>query len=115
MKAIVVYSSQTGNTKKLAETVCKGLPTGTQMCMVDDAPDPTDYDLVALGFWIQAGKPDPKSASYLTLHNGTEEGVIMKSRALHICDQKGGVGKPAFAFNLAQLIFSKSICRRQCT
>ena len=66
MKAIVVYSSQTGNTKKLAETVCKGLPAGTQMCMVDDAPDPSDYDLITLGFWIQAGKPDPKSASYLT-------------------------------------------------
>ena len=70
MKAIVVYSSQTGNTKKLAETVCKGLPAGTQICMVDDAPDPSDYDLVALGFWLQAGKPDPKSASYLARLKG---------------------------------------------
>ncbi|WP_372682794.1 flavodoxin family protein [Desulfosarcina sp.] len=70
MNAIVVYSSQTGNTKKLAETVCEALPTGTQMCLVDEAPDPTDYDLVALGFWFQAGKPDPKSASYLARLKG---------------------------------------------
>jgi hypothetical protein len=35
------------------------------MCVVDDAPDPADYDLVALGFWLQAGKPDPKSSGYL--------------------------------------------------
>lgn len=70
MKAIVVYSSQTGNTKKLAETVCEALPAGTQMCMVDDAPNPSDYDLVALGFWLQAGKPDPKSTSYLARLKG---------------------------------------------
>jgi flavodoxin len=65
MKALVVYSSQTGNTKKLAETACESLPDGAVMCSVDDAPDPADYDFVALGFWLQAGKPDPKSAGYL--------------------------------------------------
>lgn len=65
MKALVVYSSQTGNTKKLAETVCASLPNGTLMCSVDEAPNPNDYDLVALGFWLQAGQPDVKSAGYL--------------------------------------------------
>lgn len=65
MKALVVYSSQTGNTKKLAETVCEALPAGTHMCMIEDAPDPSDYDLVALGFWLQAGKPDTKASGYL--------------------------------------------------
>ena len=35
------------------------------MYAVDEAPDPTAYDFVALGFWLQGGKPDPKSASYL--------------------------------------------------
>ena len=65
MKTLVVYSSQTGNTKKLAETVCESLPNGTLMCSVDEAPNPDDYDLVALGFWLQAGQPDPKSAGYL--------------------------------------------------
>ena len=70
MKAIVVYSSQTGNTKTLARTVCEALPEGPQMYMVDDAPDPAGYDLVALGFWLQAGKPDSKSASYLARLKG---------------------------------------------
>ncbi len=70
MKALVVYSSQTGNTKKLAETVCQALPAGTLMCLADDAPDPTDYDLVALGFWLQGGKPDPNSSTYLARLKG---------------------------------------------
>lgn len=65
MSALVVYSSQTGNTQKLAEAVRDALPEGTVMVTVDDAPDPAGYDLVALGFWLQAGKPDPKSAGYL--------------------------------------------------
>ena len=39
MKALVVYASQTGNTKNLAETVCTALPAGTLLCTVDEAPD----------------------------------------------------------------------------
>lgn len=65
MQAMVVYSSQTGNTRKLAETVRDALPAGTQMWSVDEAPNPADYDFVALGFWLKAGKPDPQSLSYL--------------------------------------------------
>ena len=65
MKSLVVYASQTGNTRKLAETVCEALPKGTLLCTVDEAPDPTDYDVVALGFWLQGGKPDPTSARFL--------------------------------------------------
>jgi flavodoxin len=65
MKSLVIYSSQTGNTKKLAETLCENLPGGAILCSVGKAPDPADYDFVAVGFWLQAGKPDPKSAGYL--------------------------------------------------
>jgi flavodoxin len=65
MKSLVIYSSQTGNTKKLAESTCEYLPNGTLLCPVDEAPDPSDYDFVAVGFWLKAGKPDPKSAGYL--------------------------------------------------
>ena len=65
MKALVVYSSQTGNTKKLAEAVYETLTCEKEIFPVADAPDPAGYDLVALGFWFQAGKPDPKSAEYM--------------------------------------------------
>ena len=68
MKALIAYSSKSGNTKKLAEAVTAFLAQGgfeTTFCAMDEAPDPQAYDLVAVGFWLQAGKPEPKSSDFL--------------------------------------------------
>jgi len=65
MKSIVVYSSQTGNTQKLAQTIYNHLPDEKKMVKIEDAPDPSGQDLVCLGFWLMAGKPDPKAQDYL--------------------------------------------------
>ena len=65
MKSLVVYSSQSGNTQKLAEAVYAALPGGKEIMPVDEAPETEGYDCVAVGFWLQAGKPDPKTAAYL--------------------------------------------------
>ena len=65
MKTLIVYSSKTGNTKKLADAVAQMIAGEKTLCPVSEAPDPAGYDLVALGFWLQAGKPDPKAAEYL--------------------------------------------------
>ncbi len=65
MKSLVVYSTQTDNTKKLAYALYDALPSEKEISFVSDAPDPGDYDFVAVGFWLMAGKPDPKSATYL--------------------------------------------------
>jgi flavodoxin len=65
MKSLVVYSSQTGNTRKLAEAVFEALPGEKALYPVDEAPDPFDYGFIAVGFWLMGGKPDPKSSEYL--------------------------------------------------
>ncbi len=65
MKSLVVYSSQTGHTKMLAEAVFDALPDEKEIHPVDEAPDPRGYDLIALGFWLKGGNPDPKSQEYL--------------------------------------------------
>jgi flavodoxin len=65
MKSLVVYSSQTGNTRKLAKAVFEALPGEKALYPVDAAPDPSDYGFIAVGFWFMKGKPDPKSAEYL--------------------------------------------------
>jgi flavodoxin len=65
MKSLIVYSSQTGNTRKLADAVFEALPGEKAIYQVDEAPDPSDYDFIALGFWLMSGKPDPKSTKYL--------------------------------------------------
>ena len=59
MKALVVYSSKTGNTKKLAEALYSAVQFEKKLISISDNPDPTEYDFVAVGFWLQEGQPDP--------------------------------------------------------
>ncbi len=70
MRSLVVYSSQTGNTKKLAEAVYAALPAEKEIYSIDAAPDAAKYDFVAVGFWLKAGKPDDKAAAYLEKLSG---------------------------------------------
>jgi hypothetical protein len=70
MKAIVVYSSQTGNTETLAHMVRETFGEEAAEFRTDAAPDPNGFDLVAVGFWLKAGKPDPASAEYLARVGG---------------------------------------------
>lgn len=65
MKTLLVYSSKTGNSKKLADTMFDNLTGEKEIFSVEDAPDPDGYDLIAVAFWFQAGKPDPKTQEYL--------------------------------------------------
>jgi flavodoxin len=65
MKILIIYSSQTGNTKKLAEELNNLLGGEKTFCHISQAPEPAGYDLVALGFWLMAGKPDITSSEYL--------------------------------------------------
>lgn len=65
MKNLVVYSSQSGNTRRLAEELFKHLPEGADIVAVAEAPDPKGYDVIALGFWFKAGGPDPAAQEFL--------------------------------------------------
>ncbi len=65
MKSLIVYSSQTENTKKLADVVYENLDGQKDIFPVEEAPLAKEYDLIAVGFWLMAGKPDPKSAQFL--------------------------------------------------
>jgi flavodoxin len=57
MKKIVIYSSQTSNTKKLAEGAAAVLACG--MLPVTEVGEIDHYDFLAVGFWFKGGQPDP--------------------------------------------------------
>lgn len=63
MKVLVVYSSLTGNTKMVAQAIAEEL-RGT-LAAVEEMPDASGYDLTAVGFWVDKGTADAKSAAYL--------------------------------------------------
>ncbi len=59
MKSLVLYSSQTGNTQKLAQAIASALPNPT-LLPIDEAVPYEDYDIIALGYWVLRGLPDTK-------------------------------------------------------
>ena len=70
MKQIVVYSSQGGNTKKLAETAFSRLSGDKDIYSVSDAPNPGQFDVAIIAFWFKGGQPDQASQEYLQKCSG---------------------------------------------
>ena len=67
MKVCIVYSSCTGNTRKVAEALATA--SGAPCFSVRHAPQPDEFDLLALGFWVRKGLPDARSQRYMdTVH-----------------------------------------------
>lgn len=65
----IVYSSVTGNTKKVAEAMAEASDTIAQP-LKDATPEADGADIVAVGFWLWRGGPDPKTAEFLSkLHD----------------------------------------------
>lgn len=66
MQYIVLYSSRTGNTKKIAEAISSVLPVATPCLPVGEAPaDLNAYDCVFAGFWVDRGSADPEAQQLL--------------------------------------------------
>jgi len=65
MKNLIVYSSKTGNTKKLAEALYEYIPGPKEIAPVSEAPDPEGYTFIAAGFRIENGAPDAAMQEYL--------------------------------------------------
>jgi flavodoxin len=72
MKNIIVYSSRTGNTHLIAKAIHSVMPAGTELVAVEKAPDPTGYDFLALGFWVDKGAPDAAMATYMDRVSGAK-------------------------------------------
>ena len=76
MRCLIVYSSRTGNTAKVARAVRDVLPLYADFHHVDEAPDPSDYDFVAMGFWVDKGAPDAEAQAYMRRIRGKRVGLF---------------------------------------
>ena len=70
MKACIIYSSCTGNTRKVAEAMAE--TSGVPCFAVRNAPAPDDFDLLALGFWVRKGQPDARAQRYMERVRGKQ-------------------------------------------
>ncbi len=76
MRTLVVYSSRTGNTKKIADAIYGIMPEGSKIAPVKDDPNFEDYDFVVLGFWVDKGLPDKKAQEYMRKIKGKKVGLF---------------------------------------
>ncbi|MTI60303.1 MAG: flavodoxin [Firmicutes bacterium] len=76
MNCAVVYSSKTGNTKKVAEAIYQILPAGSGLFSVEQAPEPAEFDILFLGFWVNRGLPDDKMKEYMEKVENMEVGLF---------------------------------------
>jgi len=70
MKSIVIYYSQSGNTKKIAQALQKGISRQTGQCDIarlkDIKPeDWTEYDLIGIGTPVWGSEPTPMYVDYI--------------------------------------------------
>lgn len=61
LRAAVICSSVTGNTRRVAEALTLGR---FPLYDVRQRPDTAAYDLLALGFWVRKGLPDARSQGF---------------------------------------------------
>lgn len=76
MKMAVVYSSRTGNTKMVAEAIHSIMPQETAIFAVENAPDPSEFSFLALGFWVDKGQPDKAMEDYMSKIKGASLGLF---------------------------------------
>lgn len=64
-KWAVIYSSVTGNTRKIAEAIAAAHGEA-DVYRVQDAPQELGaYEVVCIGYWLRLGGPDPLTLKYL--------------------------------------------------
>jgi flavodoxin len=81
-KGLIVYSSKTGNTRKLAEGILQGLTQAggaaaeIRIAPVEDKPDPAGADWILMGFWADRGNADQKALGYIKELEGRRIGFF---------------------------------------
>lgn len=68
MKTLLIYSSKTGNTRKVAEAIGEALQV--KPVPVEENPNPEAYDLIVAGYWVDRGTADGKMKAYLSKLSG---------------------------------------------
>lgn len=77
MRGAIVYSSKTGNTKKIAETIKSIDPERFELFSVEDNPDPDIFDFIFMGFWVDKGTADTKAIEFMKKIKSKKVAVFM--------------------------------------
>lgn len=86
MKGLIVYSSRSGNTKKLAQALAHGLDdicNWTLVAMEEAQPeDVKNYDVTLVGAWVDLGYPNKRARSFIEAIPATKLGLFVTMGAM---------------------------------
>ncbi len=68
MKILVTYFSQSGNTKKIAETIYEAIPFQKELKHISDINGVDPYDLLFVGFPIQVFAPADQGKNFMNTY-----------------------------------------------
>jgi flavodoxin len=114
MKALVVYYSETGNTKKLAHVIYDALVLDKDIKPVQEATNIKGYDIIFYGFPVQAHSVPVKAMSFLS-HLPAGQKIVLFST--HGSLRGGTLPKQAFEHAISLALNAKVLghfgCRGQ--
>jgi len=77
MKCLVVYSSRSGNTERVARAIHAALGPECVLAEAAAAPPPEKFDFIALGFGAYNGWPDGDMRAYMKRCRNKEVGIFL--------------------------------------
>ena len=104
MTTAVIYSSKTGNTKKVAEYIAQKI--GAELINVKECNDISGYDRIILGCGVYAGKPAKVMRQFVENNKDKLSGASLFVTCLYN-DEKGAKQLESIAnsFGIADAIF----------
>lgn len=82
MKALVVYLSRTGNTKKVAEAIFKEIGCEKDLFEISELTDLEGYDIIFAGFPVWQSGPAETAVKFLNKHSDGKNIAIFVTHAL---------------------------------
>lgn len=65
MKSLIAYSTRTGNTRAVAGAIHGVFPSDSDLKPVEEVDDPSPYEFIAIGYWVDKGGPDKNAAQFM--------------------------------------------------
>lgn len=81
-KTLITYWSQTGNTRKIAESVFQGIPDKKELKILSDVDNLDDYGLIFIGFPIYNFEPVKQAKDFIQSRLSGKRIAIFMTMAL---------------------------------
>ncbi len=86
---LIVYSSKTGNTEKVAKAMAAALPERCDLVKAEDFSGGEGYKVVFAGYWVDKGQPD--ALAQKVLGSLTDSRVVLFQTLGAVPDSEHGV------------------------